>query len=209
MKIKPSFSHTCLNREKGYCQSRITPEDRQLTQTQLDRGFCSWNHGNSITQLQCNWHTWRMQRKRYWKHLFCPDPFRIIFQYEQRADKQKFMTLYWWLQRRSLVTSTFQKDDEGLIATRRLRRRSIFVVKRNCWHYLWRWLYYAIDPDSTSISTLLIKSFKKENSSRTATLFNRVFSHDVRAAMLVSQTSPVGVELLSYANVFFCANKFV
>ena len=49
--------------------------------------------------------------------------------------------------------------------------------------------------------------------------FSRVFSHDVTAAilvsqnnetaaMLVSQTSPVGVELLSYANAFFCSNKF-
>ena len=28
------------------------------------------------------------------------------------------------------------------------------------------------------------------------------------AAMLVSQTSPLGVELLSYANTFFCSNKF-
>ena len=48
---------------------------------------------------------------------------------------------------------------------------------------------------------------------------NRVFSHDVTAAilvsqnnetaaMLVSQTNPVGVELFSYANVFFCSNKF-
>ena len=47
----------------------------------------------------------------------------------------------------------------------------------------------------------------------------RVFSRDVKAAilvsqnnetaaMLVSQTSPVGVELLSYANAFFCSNKF-
>ena len=47
----------------------------------------------------------------------------------------------------------------------------------------------------------------------------RVFSHDVMAAilvsqnnetaaMLVSQTSPVGVELLSYANAFFCSYKF-
>ena len=46
-----------------------------------------------------------------------------------------------------------------------------------------------------------------------------VFSHDVTAAilvsqnnetaaMLVSQTSPVGVEFLSYANAFFCFNKF-
>ena len=47
----------------------------------------------------------------------------------------------------------------------------------------------------------------------------RVFSHDVTAAilvsqnnetaaMLVSQTNPLGVELFSYANAFFCFNKF-
>ena len=47
----------------------------------------------------------------------------------------------------------------------------------------------------------------------------RVFSHDVTVAilvsqnnetavMLVSQTSPVGVELFSYANAFLCSNKF-
>jgi len=47
----------------------------------------------------------------------------------------------------------------------------------------------------------------------------RVFSHDVTAAilvsqnnemvaMLVSQTSPLGVELFSYANIFFCSHKF-
>ena len=28
------------------------------------------------------------------------------------------------------------------------------------------------------------------------------------AAVFVSQTSPVGVELFSYANAFFCSNKF-
>ena len=49
--------------------------------------------------------------------------------------------------------------------------------------------------------------------------FYRVFSLDVTvailvsqnnetAAMLVSQTNPVGVELFSYANAFFCSNKF-
>ena len=46
-----------------------------------------------------------------------------------------------------------------------------------------------------------------------------VFLHDVTAAilvsqnnemaaMLVSQTNPMGVELFSYANAFFCSNKF-
>ena len=47
----------------------------------------------------------------------------------------------------------------------------------------------------------------------------RVFTHDVTAAllvsqnnatvaMLVSQTNPVRVKLFSYANAFFCFNKF-
>ena len=47
----------------------------------------------------------------------------------------------------------------------------------------------------------------------------RVFSHDVMAAILVSQsnemaamwvsqTNPVGVELLSYVKTFFCSDKF-
>ena len=46
-----------------------------------------------------------------------------------------------------------------------------------------------------------------------------MFSHDVTAAILVSQnneaaamlvyqTNPVGVELFSYANDFFCSDKF-
>ena len=49
--------------------------------------------------------------------------------------------------------------------------------------------------------------------------YNRVFSHDVTAAILVSQnnetaatlvsqTNPLGVVLFSYANAFFCFNKF-
>jgi len=48
---------------------------------------------------------------------------------------------------------------------------------------------------------------------------NRAFSHDVTvailvfqnnetAAMLVYQVDPVGVELFSSANAFFCSNKF-
>ena len=52
-----------------------------------------------------------------------------------------------------------------------------------------------------------------------AVLLRKVFSHDVTATMLVSQnnetaamlasqTNPVGVELFSYANAFFCFNKF-
>ena len=35
-----------------------------------------------------------------------------------------------------------------------------------------------------------------------------VYAHDVMAAMLVSQTNPVGVQLFSYVNTFFCSNNF-
>ena len=49
--------------------------------------------------------------------------------------------------------------------------------------------------------------------------YYRVFSHDVTAAilvsqnnetaaMLVSQTNPLGAVLFSYSNAFFCSNKF-
>ena len=34
-----------------------------------------------------------------------------------------------------------------------------------------------------------------------------VSQNNEAAAMLVSQTNPVGVELFSYANAFFCSNK--
>ena len=39
-----------------------------------------------------------------------------------------------------------------------------------------------------------------------ATIF--VPQNNETGAMFVSQTSPVGVELLSYVNAFFCSNKF-
>ena len=35
-----------------------------------------------------------------------------------------------------------------------------------------------------------------------------VFQNNETAAMLVCQKSPLGVELFSYVNVFFCPNKF-
>ena len=37
---------------------------------------------------------------------------------------------------------------------------------------------------------------------------NRAFARDVTSAILVSYTSPVGIELFSYVNSFFCRNKF-
>ena len=37
---------------------------------------------------------------------------------------------------------------------------------------------------------------------------NRAFARDVTSAILGSQTSPVGIELFSYVNSFFCRNQF-
>ena len=65
----------------------------------------------------------------------------------------------------------------------------------------------------------LFNSKKKKKSLPNYSWGYRVFSHDVTAAilvsqnnetaaMLVSQTNPMGVELFSYANAFFCSNKF-
>jgi len=35
-----------------------------------------------------------------------------------------------------------------------------------------------------------------------------VFQNNETAAMLVYQTNPLGVQLFSYVNSFFCSNKF-
>ena len=70
----------------------------------------------------------------------------------------------------------------------------------------------------TVISALFFCNGVKRRSWNWSVIY-RVFSHDVTAAilksqnketaaMLVSQTSSVGVELFSYANAFFCSNKF-
>ena len=52
------------------------------------------------------------------------------------------------------------------------------------------------------------KWYIKENGVRPWGRALRVFSHDATAAMLVSQTNPVGVELFSYVKAFFFSNKF-
>ena len=67
--------------------------------------------------------------------------------------------------------------------------------------------------------SFVTKIDQKKPSLRTQTYFRlSSFSHDVMAAifvsqnnetaaMFVSQTSPLGAELFSYVNAFFCSNK--
>ena len=40
------------------------------------------------------------------------------------------------------------------------------------------------------------------------TLIERFHAYDITAAILVFQNIPVGVELFSYVNTFFCSNNF-
>ena len=36
----------------------------------------------------------------------------------------------------------------------------------------------------------------------------KAFLHDIKSAMLVSETNPVGIEFFSHGNAFFYRNKF-
>ena len=76
----------------------------------------------------------------------------------------------------------------------------------------------SLDGTYTSILRMVKNISWKEKVSTTIHVRNRVFSHDFTAillsqnnetaAMLVSQTSPIGAELFSYANAYFRSNKF-
>ena len=74
---------------------------------------------------------------------------------------------------------------------------------------------FKFSATSSSEWNNIFRNFRKDDNH----VRYRVFSHDVTvailvsqsnetAAMLVSKTSPLGVELFSYANAFFCSNKF-
>ena len=78
----------------------------------------------------------------------------------------------------------------------------------------------AIRPGSETISQQLAahaqqrsysihaEPFSNRVCSRNITAAILVFQNNETVAMLVSQTNPLGVELFSYANAFFCSNTF-
>ena len=88
------------------------------------------------------------------------------------------------------VTKFHRKINYIKMYTIVLQYNKIIIVKQNMWwHTLTgRWAYRVFSHDVTAAIFL---SHNNET-----------------AAMLVSQTNPVGVELFSYANAFFCCNKF-
>ena len=80
-------------------------------------------------------------------------------------------------------------------------------------------LFSHINPSNFWLSLQSFIWISSAGNLQVTYFFNRVFSHDITAAilvsqnnetaaMLVSQTGPLGVELFSYANAFFCSNKF-
>ena len=62
-----------------------------------------------------------------------------------------------------------------------------------------------VDKTVEITQILGLKGFKGNNSRKS---FHGWVYNNETAATLVSQTSPVGVELFSYADAFFCSNKF-
>ena len=62
-----------------------------------------------------------------------------------------------------------------------------------------------VDKTVEITKILGLKGFKGNNSRKS---FHGLVYNNETATTLVSQTSPVGVELFSYADAFFCSNKF-
>ena len=63
----------------------------------------------------------------------------------------------------------------------------------------------AFDESSESVSISSLPNLHDRPARPAAIL---VSQNNETVAMLVSQTNPVGVELFSDANAFFCSNKF-
>ena len=68
--------------------------------------------------------------------------------------------------------------------------------------------YWAVSCVVQFILLCIVHCFVYRVFLRDVTVAILVSQNNGMAAMLVSQTSPVGVEFLSYANAFFCSNKF-
>ena len=107
------------------------------------------------------------------------------------------------------------QKEEGKFVVARPRRSLMFKCTKIRWVH--NYLTRALALITSSLKTkgflsnwtkfsLLVKKEKEYNYKFSSSY--RVFSHDITAAILVSQTSPVGVEFFSYVNALFCSNKF-
>ena len=78
------------------------------------------------------------------------------------------------------------------------------VMKAEVWYFpvMTEQTTTAIECFSHDVTAAILVSQNNE------TVAMLVSQNNETVAMLVSQTSPVGVELFSYANAFFCSNKF-
>ena len=97
----------------------------------------------------------------------------------------------------------------SLFATLRLRGRP---ARDGCesalWDYFGGRIFNMVANSSSKQSHNTLWQPSQTGLPRNLKVADRVFSDDVTAAMLVSQSSPVGGELVCYANAFVCCNKF-
>ena len=97
------------------------------------------------------------------------------------------------------MSSTKRETKDFHVVVVQWRQRDVQKIKAWC---PWRARVFSL---SKPIDFL---PFSVTSPSSLLKLPNRVFSDDVKAAILVSQTNPLLVQLFFHANVSFCSNKF-
>ena len=131
-----------------------------------------------------------------WKWVLFAWEWKIIF-----ISKAEHLTSFWYRGPGEL--------GNGLLATLRLcGRPGRRWMSSALWDYFGGRIFNMVANSSSKQSHNTLWQPSQTGLPRNLKVADRVFSDDVTAAMLVSQSSPVGGELVCYANAFVCCNKF-
>ena len=131
-----------------------------------------------------------------WKWVLFAWEWKIIF-----ISKAEHLTSFWYRGPGELGNS--------LLATLRLcGRPGRRWMSSALWDCFGERIFNMVATSSSKQSHNTLWQPSQTGLPRNLKVADRVFSDDVTAAMLVSQSSPVGGELFCYANAFVCYNKF-
>ena len=130
-----------------------------------------------------------------WKWVLFAWEWKIIF-----ISKAEHLTSFWYRGPGEL--------GNGLLATLRLcGRPGRRWMSSALWDCFGGRIFNMVATSSSKQSHNTLWQPSQTGLPRNLKVADRVFSDDVTAAMLVSQSSPVGGELVCYANAFVCCNK--
>ena len=131
-----------------------------------------------------------------WKWVLFAWEWKIIF-----ISKAEHLTSFWYRGPGEL--------GNGLLATLRLcGRPGRRWMSSALWDCFGGRIFNMVATSSSKQSHNTLWQPSQTGLPRNLKVADRVFSDDVTAAMLVSQSSPVGGELVCYANALVCCNKF-